>query len=145
MKIENIDWKKSRIFIFGKHDRHTTLPFSKEVGEAIMDYLRHSHRIEAEHLITSLKPPFRPLTRHYKFGEELQKMYLRSGVKCPTTKVQISVFRHSLATTKLNAGSSMMEVRNLMRHENVDTTMIYAKYKLESLSSLAVEWPEAGQ
>ena len=145
LKIEFIDWEKSRLFIDGKHQRETTLPFSNEVGQALLDYLKHSRRLDSEHLIVSFKPPFRALTRHYKFGEELREMYSKSGVKCPTKKVQISVFRHSLATGMLNSGSSMMEVKNLMRHESINTTMIYAKYNLESLSNLAFEWPEAAQ
>jgi len=145
MRIDDIDWKKSRVFVNGKHDKLTTLPFSQEVGDAMFDYLKHSRRIESGHLIVSLKPPFKKLTNTGKLNDALHRMYQKSGVKCPTKKVLINVFRHSLATGQLNAGSSILEVRDLMRHDNIATTMIYAKYNLKSLANLAAPWPEAMQ
>ena len=142
LKIEDIDWERSRLFIHGKHDYQTTLPFSNEVGEALVDYLKHSRRGSDPHVFITMRPPFRKLLRSRKFNYALRDMYDKCGIKPPTKKFHLNVFRHSLATNSLNSGCSMREVKAIMRHENVETTMVYAKYNLPSLLDLAAEWPE---
>jgi len=142
MKIDHINWYEGHIFIKGKHDKETTLPFSKEIGEALMDYLEHSNRLSLDNLFVSLKPPYTTLTRTTKLNDVLHNLYKKTGIPCPTSYVGINVFRHSLATDRLNAGHSIQAVQTLMRHDNVATTMIYAKYNLPSLRNLATPWPE---
>ena len=142
LKIEDLDWETGRIFIDGKHGRRTTLPFSDEVGKAILDYLRHSERLYDPHLFLSLMPPYRNLVGRHTIRHALADMYKLSGVERLTDDNIITVFRHSLATACLNKGRSILEVRDLMRHENLATTMIYAKYDLPSIRHLASEWPE---
>lgn len=141
LEIDDIDWEKGRISIDGKHARMTSMPFSDEVGQAILDYLKHSERLFDAHIFVSLKPPYRGLTRTRPISEYLHTMYEISGVTQPTQDTTISVFRHSIGTAKLNSGKSILEVRDFMRHKDVATTMIYAKYNLASLQNLACDWP----
>lgn len=142
MKIDHIDWYNGRIFIEGKHDRNTSVPFSKEVGDALLDYLEHSERLSLDYLFVSLKPPFMAMPRTDKFNKVLHHLYEKTGIPCPTSYVGINVFRHSLATDRINAGHSIQAVRDLMRHEHVATTLVYAKYNLQALRHLAMPWPE---
>jgi site-specific recombinase XerD len=50
-------------------------------------------------------------------------------------------FRHTLASTMLQKGSSLSEIGEVLRHRSPDTTAIYAKVDLLSLRSLALPWP----
>jgi site-specific recombinase XerD len=50
-------------------------------------------------------------------------------------------FRHTLASTMLQKGSSLSEIGEVLRHRSPDTTAIYAKVDLLSLRSLAMRWP----
>ena len=143
LTLDDIKWKKSRIFIHGKHDRLTELPFAQEIGDAIIDYLEHAKRLTSDNLILSTKPPYNGMSDVDQFAIALRKLYHLSGVKCPTQNYRLNVYRHSLATERLNAGVPMITVQKLLRHDNVDTTMVYAKYNLSSLSNLAVKWPGA--
>lgn len=142
LKLEDIDWEQSRIFIHGKQKRLTTLPMSDEIGEAMMDYLKNSGRGNSEYLIVSTKAPYKRFQYPQKFSFALRKLYKVTGIVCPTKHVRMNVFRHSLATSRLNSGHSILKVRDLMRHDNIITTMVYAKYNLPSLSNLSCEWPE---
>ena len=49
--------------------------------------------------------------------------------------------RHTAATDTLNAGASLDEVAQLLRHEGVASTVIYAKVDRSRLTALARLWP----
>lgn len=51
------------------------------------------------------------------------------------------IFRHSLATELLRSGVTLSEIGQLLRHENHDTTRIYAKVDIEALRALSLPWP----
>ena len=51
------------------------------------------------------------------------------------------LFRHSLATALLRAGASLTEIGQVLRHQDHDTTRIYAKVDIDSLRVLSLRWP----
>ena len=50
------------------------------------------------------------------------------------------VFRHSLATRMLRHGASLAQIGQVLRHQNVRTTEVYAKVDLIALRRLALPW-----
>jgi site-specific recombinase XerD len=52
-----------------------------------------------------------------------------------------SVFRHTVATRLLRAGSTLKEVADVLRHRSIDTVAIYAKVDVPTLRSVAQPWP----
>ena len=52
--------------------------------------------------------------------------------------------RHTAATRALNAGASLEEVAQLLRHAGTATTLIYAKTDQRRLAGLARRWPTGG-
>jgi site-specific recombinase XerD len=46
-----------------------------------------------------------------------------------------------VATRLLRRGAPLVEIAQLLRHQSVQTTVIYAKVDRESLSRLAQAWP----
>jgi site-specific recombinase XerD len=53
------------------------------------------------------------------------------------------VIRHSIATTLINAGAPIKQIADLLGHQSIDTTAIYAKVDLASLRSVTLPWPAA--
>ncbi len=51
------------------------------------------------------------------------------------------IFRHSLAIQLLRAGASLTEIGRVLRHQNHDTTRIYAKVDINALRTLGSQWP----
>ncbi|WP_256467395.1 tyrosine-type recombinase/integrase [Bradyrhizobium sp. 139] len=51
------------------------------------------------------------------------------------------IFRHGLATELLRSGATLSEIGQLLRHENHDTTRIYAKVDIDALRTLSLPWP----
>lgn len=53
----------------------------------------------------------------------------------------LGIFRHSLGTELLRSGATLPEIGQLLRHENHDTTRIYAKVDIDTLRTLSLPWP----
>jgi site-specific recombinase XerD len=77
----------------------------------------------------------------------------RSGLSCVVARaarraglgtVHAHRLRHTAATRALNAGASLDEVAQLLRHAGTATTLIYAKTDQRRLAGLARPWPAAG-
>jgi len=51
--------------------------------------------------------------------------------------------RHLVATATLAAGAPLSEIAQLLRHQQVATTAIYAAADPASIAALARPWPEA--
>jgi len=51
------------------------------------------------------------------------------------------IIRHSVASRMINAGATLKQIADLLGHRSVDTTAIYAKIDLASLTQVALPWP----
>ena len=51
------------------------------------------------------------------------------------------ILRHSVASRMLGAGASLKQIADLLGHQSIDTTMIYAKVDLGALAQVALPWP----
>ncbi|MEP9370138.1 tyrosine-type recombinase/integrase [Xanthobacter sp. VNH20] len=51
------------------------------------------------------------------------------------------IFRHTLATSMIRSGASLTEIGEVLRHQEPDTTRIYAKVDVDSLRRLSLPWP----
>ena len=67
-----------------------------------------------------------------------------TGQKPVTPYVGSHLLRHSLATQLVNAGASLDEVGDVLRHRSRTSTMIYARLDIDGLRSIAQPWPVAG-
>lgn len=143
LKLSGIDWVNGQIHIQGKSDKGSYLPLPQDAGDILLDYLSSSNRSSSDYVFLSSRPPYGQYRRPDKIIKKLKQAYLETGIICPTPKTRLNVFRHSLATKELNNGNTMMNVRDLLRHDNVKTTMVYAKYNIENLRGFAMPWPEA--
>jgi site-specific recombinase XerD len=57
----------------------------------------------------------------------------------PHTRMHI--LRHTLASRLLATGSTLKEVADVLRHRELDTSMIYAKVDQTCLAAVAMPWP----
>jgi integrase/recombinase XerC len=55
------------------------------------------------------------------------------------------LFRHTAASQMLNHGASFKEVADVLGHQSLQTTGIYAKLELEALAAVALPWRGATQ
>jgi site-specific recombinase XerD len=53
------------------------------------------------------------------------------------------ILRHSVASRMLGAGATLKQVADLLGHQSIDTTTIYAKVDIRTLARVAMPWPGA--
>lgn len=139
--LEDIDWENSRIAIRGKGTRVAHLPMPADVGKAIAAYLQNDRpRVSGDRrLFLRVRAPLTGFKGQGSVGSVVKHALQRAKIDSP--RKGSHQFRHTLASTMLQKGSSLSEIGEVLRHRSPDTTAIYAKVDLLSLRSLALPWP----
>jgi integrase/recombinase XerD len=144
IQLDDIDWRAGEILIRGKGKLHDRMPLPKEVGEAIVDYLRNGRAGASRALFVAERGPHVPFKDGQILNSVLREAFARTGLKPPQKWVGSHLLRHSLATEMLRKGASLDEIGDVLRHRSRMSTTIYAKYDLEALRSIARPWPVGG-
>ena len=141
MQLDDIDWREGVIRVRpGKSGQERLLPMTKEIGEALVSYVTDGRPPSTDRRVfLRLIPPYRGLRPCTVTG--IAKTALkRAGI----TGVPLGshTLRHTAATLMVRQGVPFKEVADVLGHALLETTMIYAKLDLESLSGVALPWPE---
>jgi integrase/recombinase XerD len=138
MTLDDPDWERGEILVRGKGQRLERLPLPKEVGAALVHYLRHVRpSCSTRKLFIRMRAPRHGL-RLSAICCVIRRALKRAGLD-PDFK-GAHLLRHSLATNMLRKGASLSEIGQLLRHAQPTTTQIYAKVDIEALRRIALPW-----
>jgi integrase len=139
LELDDIDWEAGTLRIRkGKSLRVDVLPLPHTTGSAIAAYLRSerpttvNRRVFVRHMAPTDEPIRPDVVRN-----TVRLAYRRCGL--PYTRVHI--LRHTLASRLLETGGTLKEVADMLRHRDLDTSMIYAKVDIGRLAAVAMPWP----
>jgi len=140
LELGDIDWNASSLSVRGKGGRRSQLPLPKEVGDAIVAYLRRGRpRTPCRRLFLCATAPLRGFLGPSTVSTVVRHALVRAEVQAPTHGAH--QFRHGLASEMLRHGASLAEIGELLGHRSPETTKIYAKVDLKALRTLALRWP----
>lgn len=140
LRLDDIDWETGTLSIQGKGGHTDRLPLPVDVGQALVDYLRHGRPdTSARAVFVRARAPFTAMAPC-----SLSCIVARAARRAGLGKVHGHRLRHTAATRVLNAGASLEEVAQLLRHAGTATTLIYAKTDQRRLAGLARPWPTGG-
>lgn len=140
LMLDQIDWQHGVLALRGKGGLWTQMPLPQDVGEAIVDYLKHGRPVSSDrHLFISVYAPRRGLRNSSTISEIAARAISGARIGCP--RFGAHIFRHALATEMLKQGASLWEISRLLRHRHPDTTRVYAKVDVKALRELAMHWP----
>ena len=140
LELDDIDWVNGTLRLRTKGGRCNMFPLFEEVGEAIVDYLRHGRpTCPDRRVFLRARAPIEGFRRSSSISCIVRHAIKRAGVDAPTGGAH--QFRHGLATEMLKGGASLGEIGDVLGHAHPDTTRIYAKVDLEALRPLALPWP----
>jgi len=138
--LDDINWETGILTVHGKGGYQEQLPIPKDVGQAIVAYLKKVRpKCDMRGLFVSTKGPIKELTRN-SLCSMVRHTCQRVGLSPPHQGPYL--LRHSLATRMLREGVTMREIAEILRHRSLNTTRIYAKVDLKSLREIAKPWPE---
>ncbi len=141
LRFEDVDWASGTVAVHGKGNRIDKLPLPVDVGQALVEYLRDGRPVgaPARTVFVRAVAPFTALG-----PSSLSCIVGRAARRAGLGKIYAHRLRHTAATLTLNAGASLEEVAQLLRHASPATTVIYAKTDLSRLAGLERPWPTAG-
>jgi len=140
MTLDDIDWEVGELIVCGKSDRQERLPLPQDVGEALVRYLCNGRPpCSSRRVFIRINAPHKGFSSSVAICNIVRRALRR--VKLNPAFKGSHLLRHSLATQMLRGGASLAEIGQILRHQRLDTTQIYAKVDLAALSALAQPWP----
>jgi integrase/recombinase XerD len=140
LTLDDIDWERGEIVVHGKGQKLARLPLPADVGSALVDYLRQDRPVcPSRRVFIRVRAPKRGFISLSAICCIVRRALERAGL-APEFK-GAHLLRHSLATHLLRRGASLVEIGQLLRHSQPDTTQIYAKVDITALRAIALPWP----
>jgi len=138
LSLDDIDWRAGEIVVHGKGSRIDRLPLPCDIGEAIVDYLRDGRPRGAvdRAVFINACAPLCGITAPC-VTDVVRYACMRAGI----VPVGAHRLRHSVATELLRRGAGLVEIGQMLRHQDQTTTRVYAKVDRAALSPLALPWP----
>jgi len=137
LELRDVDWRAGELLVRGKGLRQDRLPLPVEVGEALVAYLACGRNPEgARHLFLTCRAPRGPI-RADLVGDVVERTSLRAGLP----RMGPHQLRHALAGELLRQGAGLLAISQVLRHQDLATTALYAKVDLAALRQVAQPWP----
>ena len=124
---EDIDFENRECIVIGKGNKERTVYFDAKTKLHLMNYLK-IRKDNNTALFVSLDKPYDRLNIS---GVEVRLRKL--GRSLGLEKIHPHKFRRSMATRAIDKGMPIEQVQQLLGHNQIDTTMCYAKVMDENV------------
>jgi integrase/recombinase XerD len=134
LKVEDVNLELGTINCSGKDSHNRELPFDRQTKEILANYLENGR----PHLMRDKDEDALFLNHR---GQQLTRQGLWLIIKAYANladlgaKVTPHTLRHSFAAHKLNSGSELREIQQLLGHANISTTQIYSQLTADAEES----------
>ena len=147
LRLDDLDWGTSTItFTQSKTGAPLSLPFSEEIGEALIDYLRFG-RPDTEHyreVFLRLKRPIGPFAEDGQLSHVVKRWRALAGIRFNSRqRGGLQSLRHTLATQLLREQTPIHVISGILGHADRESTLIYAKPDTEMLRTAALDTEDA--
>ena len=145
LRLEDIDWRRETIrFRRSKEGRPLSFPLTREVGEAIITYLRRGRpRASVREVFLRCEAPHRALSRGRVVSYLVCRYLEKAGIQ--SRHRGAGVIRHSLAVHLLRKGHSLKTITDVLGHRDPGTAYHYTKLAIEDLQGVALPAREVWQ
>ena len=140
LRLDDIRWDRSCIEIM-QYKTHVplALPLLPDVGEALIDYLRHGPpRGQYREVFLRFLAPHEPY-RSQSFYEMMQTYRKKAGLPPKQDRRGLSSLRHTLATRMLEEGVGVETIAGALGHTRVESTRRYLRVDIPLLRQAALD------
>lgn len=141
LQLDDLNWPDGTVRIgAGKSRRADVLPLPVLTGRAIVAYLRQARPPSTSRavFVRDRAPLDAPITTEI-VRYAVRMAFARCGLGARYTGTH--VLRRTLATQMRQAGASLKQIADVLRHRSLDTTTIYTKIDRPQLATVAAPWP----
>ena len=141
LTFSNFNWNESYLeFSQSKTGRMVRLPLLKDVGWAVIDYIRNGRPVsDSPHVFLRHSAPIEPFADEDHLHQMIVK-YMRVAKLpvSPKKKVGMHSLRHTLATTLLEQHYSVDSIADILGQQSTESTPVYLKSSLNLLRECAL-------
>jgi integrase/recombinase XerD len=142
LRLQDVDWEHGEVVVHGKGRRQATIPLMQDVGNALATYVKNGRpACQSPELFVRAVAPYNAFKRSGTISTIVRVAALRAGLK--TRCKGAHLLRRTIATHALQAGATLPEVGELLRHRSIESTKLYAKVDCNRLRELIVPWPRS--
>jgi integrase/recombinase XerD len=140
LTLDDIDWEAGQIVVCGKGAKRNRLPLPHEVGKAIVQYLRQARpHCPSRHVFIRMRAPYTEMQCSGAIKKIVEHALKRADLHPPHKGPHL--LRHTFATLLLRRGASLPEIGEMLGHESIESTLIYAQLDNNELQTVAQPWP----
>jgi integrase len=145
LRFADLDWPGNRLSVVqAKTGHRVQLPLLKDVGWAIIDYIRHGRpRSDCPQVFLRHTAPIGPFSDQVHLHQILVKHARAAHVPVGEKRRHgMHSLRHTLATRLLEDGTPVEQISDILGHQTVTATGAYLKSSLGLLAQCALD-PDA--
>jgi integrase len=137
LALSDVGWRDGVLRVVGKGPRVDLLPLPAEVGQALEDYVRDGRPREADGAL------FRriPAPRGALDPPGVTTVVYRACDRAGLPRVGAHQLRHAAATGMRAGGASLPQIAQVLRHQSLTTTAVYARTDLAAQAPVVRPWP----
>ena len=142
LRLDDLDWRHDRLRVrHSKTHAVSELPLLADVGDAIVQYLRHGRpSVRYREVFIRSRAPYRPFRSGSSLYTPIRDRLEAAGIR-PTGKRGPHAFRHTRAVTLLRAAVPAKHIGDLLGHRSPKSTTVYLKLATEDLRAVSLEIP----
>jgi integrase/recombinase XerD len=137
LTLDDIDWRAGELLVRGKGARQDRLPLPVDVGEAIASYLQRGRpQSSRREVFLRARAPYEPIASG-TVASTVRRACRRAGI----AEFGSHRLRHTAACDMVAANVPLHRIGQVLRHQSLQTTAVYARVDVERLRALAAPWP----
>lgn len=122
LNVTDINFEKNEVIVYGKGGKYRTVFLNAKAIVLLEKYIE-SRQDDNPALFVSLRKPYQRIKKG-----AMERIIRNIGYKAGIDRnIFPHLIRHTTATTALNRGMDVTEVKEMLGHKKIETTMIYAK------------------
>jgi len=141
LELDDFDWPGNRLWVDqAKTGHRIQLPLLKDVGWAVIDYIRHGRPTTGcRQVFLRHTAPIGPFSDQDHLHQILCKHARVAHVTLSDRRRHgMHSLRHTLATRLMEDGTPIEQIADILGHQSVDSTGVYLKASLRLLSQCAL-------
>ena len=142
LKFENILWENNVLHIIQyKTGKELELPLLPEIGNGIIEYLRHGRpKSNLQYVFLLANSPFTKISQSV-ITQIAKKYFALAKINTSNKHHGSHALRHTLATLLLEDNVKLPVISEILGHDNTQSTMYYLRVDLQTLRKCALDVP----